>query len=116
MLDYDQDTTYDKPDPKLIQQWQKKLSEYEIRLVESRASDLLRSRGYELSGLPTLQVEPLTQKKLRFQTWWFRVQSRVKRFGIGLFLADYLSRKLNLKSWQKGINLKMNEISRQYLK
>ena len=67
MLNYDQDTTYSKPDPKLIQQWRKKLSEEEIRLVESRASDLLVSRGYELSGLPSLQLTASMRRNLKLQ-------------------------------------------------
>lgn len=116
MLDYDQDTTYDKPDPKLVQQWRKKLSEDEIRLVESRASDLLTARGYELSGLAPLQVTPSMEKKLRLQNWWFKVNFRIRRFGLGLFVADYISRKLNIKPWNKKVTLKMNEITTRYLK
>lgn len=116
MLDYDQKTTYDQPDPKLIQQWRKKLSDYEIRLVESRASALLQDRGYKLSGLPPLEVTPLTKRKLRSQDWWFKVKFRIERFGLSLFLADYLSRKLNIKPLNKKVTLKMNEISTRYLK
>ncbi|MDJ0843660.1 sulfotransferase family protein [Crocosphaera sp.] len=116
MLTYADDTTYDKPDPKLVQQWRKKLSEEEIRLVESRVADLLVARGYELSGLPPLQVNPSMEKNLKLQNWWFKVKFRVERFGLGLFLADYISRKLNIKPWNKQVTLKMNEITTQYLK
>lgn len=116
MLDYDQDTTYDKPDSKLIQRWRKKLSEEEIRLVESRASDLLVSRGYQLSGLPPLELTPSMERNLKFQNWWFKVKFRIERFGLTLFLADYISRKLNIKPLNKKVSLKMNEISTRYLK
>ena len=116
MLAYAQDTTYDKPDPKLIQQWRKKLSEDEIRLVESRASDLLTARGYELSGLPPLEVTPSRENNLRLQNWWFKVNFRIRRFGLGLFVADYISIKLNIKPWNKKVTLKMNEVTTRYLK
>ncbi|MDJ0508985.1 MAG: sulfotransferase [Crocosphaera sp.] len=116
MLDYDQDTTYDKPDAQLVQQWQQKLSEHEIRLVESRASELLRSRGYELSGLPYLEISGLAEKQLKLQDWWFRVQFRMKRYGLSLFIANYISRKLQIKPWQKQIRITMNKINRQYIK
>ena len=41
MLSYPQTTPYSLPDPKLIGQWQRKQSEHEIQLVESRISDML---------------------------------------------------------------------------
>ena len=116
MLNYDQDTTYSKPDPKLIQQWRKKLSEEEIRLVESRSSDLLVSRGYELSGLPSLQLTASMRRNLKLQDWWFKVKFRVERFGLSLFLAEYISRKLNIKAWNKKVKLKTQEITKRYLK
>lgn len=116
MLNYDQDTTYSKPDPKLIQQWRKKLSEEEIRLVESRASDLLVSRGYELSGLPSLQLTASMRRNLKLQDWWFKVKFCVERFGLSLFLAEYISRKLNIKAWNKKVKLKTQEITKRYLK
>ncbi len=116
MLNYDKNTTYSKPNPKLIQQWQHKLSEYEIRLVESKISELLTNRGYDLSGLPTLEVTPSMERQLYLQDWWFRVQFRLKRFGVPLFVADYMSRKLKIKPWEKQVKLKMNEIVQRHLK
>ncbi|GBF81425.1 hypothetical protein AsFPU1_2838 [Aphanothece sacrum FPU1] len=116
MLNYAQHTTYDLPDPKLINQWRKKMSEDEVQLVESRIGHLLKDRGYELSGLPHREVTSSRQKQLRLQDWLFRTQFRVKRFGLGLFLADYVSRKLRIKPLQKSLQLKMNEITTRYIK
>ncbi|MEA5509913.1 sulfotransferase [Crocosphaera sp. UHCC 0190] len=116
MLNYAQDTTYDLPDAKFIQQWRKKMSEHEIQLVESKIAPLLQDRGYELSGLPHLEVTPSMEQKIRFQDWWFRLNFRVQRIGLGLFLADYLSRKLRIKPLEKSTKLKINEISVRYLK
>lgn len=116
MLNYSDNTTYEAPNPKLIQQWQKKLSQEEIQLIESRTSDILEKRGYKLSGLPLLLVSPLKEKQLRWQDWWSRVQFRVKRFGLPLFMADYLSRKLKIKPWEKKVQRELNAISIRYLK
>lgn len=116
MLTYDQDTTYSLPDPKLIKQWQKKSSSEEIQLVESKVKDLLSSRGYELSGLPTLEITPMMRQKLKFQNWWFKLQFRINYFGLSLVVSDYFSRKLDLKSWQKEIKLKMDQIVIKNLK
>ncbi|WP_035799892.1 sulfotransferase family protein [Crocosphaera chwakensis] len=116
MLNYAGDTTYSKPDPKLIKQWRHKLSDYEIRLVESRASALLKDRGYELSGLPPLDVTPFMEKQINLQDWWFRIQFRINRYGLSLVLADYVARKLNIKPWQKQTQKQLIDIQMQYLK
>ncbi len=116
MLSYPQNTTYELPNSSFIQQWKHKLSEQEVQLIESRASDLLQANGYQLSGLPPLTVSSMMVLQLKLQDWWSRVAFRVKRFGLGLFIADYLSRNLKIKSWERQIQLKMNEISSRYLK
>jgi hypothetical protein len=116
MFGYTETTRYDLPDPKLIQQWRHKLSNYEIQLVESRIGTMLQERGYELSGLPHLTVTPVMEQKLKLQDWWARVQFRLQRYGLALFLADYLSRKLNLTQWQKSVKVKMYDINRAYFK
>lgn len=116
MLSYDQNTTYSTPDPKLILQWKKKLSDFEIQLVESKVGSLLVDRGYELSNLPAINPNNFQRQQLKIEDWWYRVQFRIKRLGLSLFIADFLSRKLGLKSWQKQIKLEMNEIEKKYLK
>jgi hypothetical protein len=116
MLTYPQTTTYSFPDPKLIEQWRYKLSREEIRLIESRISDMLVKRGYELSGLSPLQVTASRRWQLRLQDWWARWVFRIKRYGLALFLLDYLSRRLRLRQWQKRIKLQLNAIDTAYLK
>ena len=116
MLSYPQITTYDLPDPSFIGQWRRKLSEREIQLVESRIAHKLVERGYELSGLAMLSVNSLMIQRLRLQNWWTRVQFRIKRNGLALFILDYLSRRLGLNLWQKRIQLKINAIEASYLK
>jgi len=117
MLSYAQDTTYSSPDPKLIEQWRRKLSEWEIRLVESRSAEMLAERGYALSNLEPLEVSPWLAKKLKLQDRWAKLLFRIKRFGLGLVIADFLTRRvIPFQPWQKQIQKKMNEISIQYLK
>lgn len=50
MLNYDQWSTYDKPDGALTYQWRRKLSPREVGLLEGRLGDLLEARGYAPSG------------------------------------------------------------------
>jgi len=116
MFSYAQNTTFDRPDPSLIEQWRRKLSQREIQLVESRIANMLVDRGYQLSGLPTLKVTPIMAKRLSLQDWWARVQFRIHRYGIPLFVADYLSRKIKYSPWQKQVKLKLYAIDKSYLK
>ena len=116
MLNYPQTTTYDFPDPNFIGQWQRKMSEHEIQLVESRIGNMLISRGYKLSGLPLLTVNPVMEQWLRLQDWLARLQFRVNTYSLPLFLSDYLSRHLQLKQWQKSVQLKLNAIDNSHLK
>lgn len=116
MLSYAQTTTYDLPDPSLIGQWRRKLPDLEIQLVESRIANRLVERGYELSGLPPLNVTPTMERQLKLQNWWARVQVRIQRYGIALFLSDYLSRRLKINPWQKRVRHRLNAIERSRLK
>lgn len=116
MLNYPQTTTYDFPNPALIGQWQRKMSEGEIQLVESRVAEMLVTRGYQLSGLPLLKVNSLMRQQLMLQDWWSRVQFRINLYSLPLFVSDYLSRNLGLKQWQKSIKLQLNAIENAHLK
>lgn len=116
MLNYPKSTSYKLPDASFIKQWQRKLSEHEIQLIESRISTMLIEHGYQLSGLPRLTVSSTMKQKLRLQDWWSRLQFRIQSNGLTLFLSDYLSRHLSIKPWQKHIRLKLNAIEEAHLK
>ena len=116
MLDYDENTTYSKPDSNLIEQWRTKLSDLEIQLVETKVSDLLITKGYLPSNLPKIKISNFHKNKLSLQNWWYKVNYRINTFGLLLFLAEYLSRKLRLKSWHDNYLFKMNQINNKNLK
>lgn len=116
MLNYDQNTTYDKPNIQFINQWQSKLSNQEIQLIESKVSELMAKRNYKLSGLPIIKPNKFEQKKLSIQNWYYKANFRLKRYGFWLFTTDFISRRLHLNKWQKNIKLKLNEIDTMYIK
>ncbi|MGL5795515.1 MAG: sulfotransferase family protein [Waterburya sp.] len=116
MLNYPQTTTYNFPNPNLIGQWQRKMSDHEIQLVESRIADMLVAHGYQLSGLPLLKVNSLMRQQLKLQDWWSRIQFRINLYSLPLFLSDYFSRHLQLHQWQQSIRLQLNAIDDAQLK
>jgi len=96
MLDYTNTTHYGPPDPKLAYQWKKKMTDYDIRLVEARIGGLLVERGYELSGLPPLTVTPAMARRLELQSRIKRYRERFQRYGF-LLVGETITRRMNLK-------------------
>jgi hypothetical protein len=116
MLTYPETTSYSFPNAKYLGQWRRKLSNREIQLVEARIGKMLKERGYELSDLPPLTVTPAIKQQLKLQDWWKRLQFRIQRHGLLLFIKSYLSRRLGLKGWQKQVQLQINAIEVSRLK
>jgi hypothetical protein len=116
MLSYPETSTYTLPDPNFIGQWRCKMSDHEIRLVESRIAEMLVLRGYKLSGKPLLNVNATMRQWLRLQDWWRRIQLRIDKYSLPLFVSDYLSRNLGFQNWQKSVKLQLNAIENAYLK
>jgi hypothetical protein len=116
MLAYPADTTYDAPDPALIYQWKKKLSDRDKRLIEGRIGTLLAERSYELSGLDPIRASRLLELRLRAQDRLMRMRFRIKRYGLSLFAADFLLRRLRLRRLHKPVQLRINEIDQQHVR
>lgn len=116
MFDYAKHTTYSLPDPKIVERWRKQLINYEIQLAESKIATLLTERGYPLSGLPLLKITPWLRWRMYIQTRWRKSLFRIRRYSLGLYLQEVLSRRLHLKSWQKRVKLRISACERQYLK
>jgi len=116
IYNYADRSTYELPDAKLIAQWRRKLSDQEIQLAESRIGKMLTERDYELSGLPVLQLGPWRRRKLARQDWLRRAQFRLRRYGLPLFAADYLARRLPIGSLAKWCKSRINEIDNSYIR
>ncbi|WP_299681682.1 sulfotransferase [uncultured Roseobacter sp.] len=63
MLAYDADSSYSKPDPRLITQWKRKQSPRDVGLVEAKIGPLLQDSGYAPSGHP--QAPPSAVERAR---------------------------------------------------
>ncbi len=85
-------------------------------MLEGRIEDMLVERGYELSGLPPLTINPLQERWFRFQDKWKVTLGRIQIYGLPLVLRGFLSRRLRLKQWQQEIQLQYNAIDTTRLK
>ncbi len=116
MLRYPEYTTYLPPDPTLTEQWRRKLSPSEIELVEYKVGSLMSDRGYDFFSTVRRRPSKTTILLLNIQNKLYKILFRIKRYGVILFLSDFLSRRLRLKGWSNNLKKKMNNIDREYLK
>ena len=116
MLTYPQNTTYSTPDPKLVSQWKKKLSDKEIQLVEARIGNMLAERGYELSGLPGIEVSSLQVLSLHLHNYLMRTWGRLQDHGLPVIAMDFVSRRLGLKTLNRYATLQIHRTLEAQLK
>jgi hypothetical protein len=115
MFSYADKTTYSVPDPKILERW-RKLPQKELQLVECRIAEMLRERGYPLSGHPILPDSAGLKFKMQMDNRVRNILFRIKYYSFRLWLADLISRRLGLTQWQQQVRLKMNEKDKEHLR
>lgn len=116
MFDYTKHSAYGLPDPRLGNQWRKKMQPKELRRVEAKIGDLLARRGYPLSGLPPLPMQATQEKFAYLQSRLATFSHRVEKYGLGLILQEIISRHLGISEWKKAVTAKIDHITDQTLR
>lgn len=117
MMDIEKDTTYKRPAPRASRSWRDDASEADIRAMEARLGNRLAQAGYASSGLPPLVISPLHELALRLGDRLGRMRFSLKRYGVGLWMKSFVSRRLlPIQSWRDGARLAMDRIDERYLK
>ena len=88
MLRYNEQSTYEPPDPAIAGRW-RKLDSREIQLAEMGCGDLLVELGYERVFAPA-SPNPMQRLLLRIGNRVGRTRFRCERYGTGLLLARKL--------------------------
>lgn len=115
MLDYANNSTYERPDARVAYKWKRTMSPGDVALCSCRAADLIRSRGYEV---PEGVAPPGAFKRmqLEFANRTGRLTFSVRRYGIALTLGEKVTRWLGMRGAHNRIRDKRNLIRRQYQK
>jgi hypothetical protein len=116
MLSYPRDSSYAAPDMTLIDQWRRKLTPHEVRLLEARLAPRLQERGYPLSGRPPLKVGALRRMWLAQHDRYGRVRARLRQNGLRLVAQDFVGRRMHLDGLVRRARLELNEIEARGLK
>lgn len=108
IFSYTKTTNYKQPDPKMVEQWRRKMSSAQIRLAEARIGPLLEEHGYPLSGLPRLEVSPAMARRYEKEDVWKARYRRMRRVGIVNFAADNVTRLLGMAKLNSRVLLRID--------
>jgi hypothetical protein len=109
MLEYPKHSTYKYPQASLACQWPRKLTPRNIRLLESRMSDMLLARGYGLSGFPGIAPNALDRALLKLDNRAGIVRARIESLGPRLWLESVISRRLGPRTWRESAIFRVND-------
>jgi hypothetical protein len=121
MLAYDRDSSYARPDPRLIGRWRTQLAPAELALLEARIGPLLCARGYEPSGVAPVHPGPLRRLALALADRAGRFRFRRERYGLAHVAASRLARLLGLSGlsglsgWERRLARARDRIDDQHL-
>lgn len=116
MLRYSERSTYEPPDRSLVHRWKRDLSAREVRLVEARIGEMLRERGYRLSGHAPRSVSPMERALLLAHDKLERTRVRYRTYGPHIAAAELLTRRFGLDRLHRPIRRRMDMIETSMLK
>lgn len=118
MLSYDSGSTYDKPDSSLVEQWRRKLTPYQISLVEGRIGSLLEQTGYAPSGHPPITPTGFARFSLIARNKWFVWAERFRRYGVADPIVDAMCRRMGMDTTPlaRRARRRMDQAQMSYLK
>ena len=117
MMEIEADTTYSRPNKSESKSWRDSAAPREVMQVEARVgSDALRHAGYVRSGLPTLRMSPLRRLLIHVEDVFIRARLRIGFYGLSLWSAAVVTRRLPFESLRESIQLKIDAIDNEQMK
>ena len=110
MLQYADETTYELPDPRLVNQWRKKLTNDELQWVESECHELMREFGYEPVSAKLSPPGPVTALRLSTQHRLSRIRRNIGRYGLPLYVQWQIAKRMPHSSWKKQVLQAVDEV------
>lgn len=116
MLSYSKNSTYEKPNETLVEQWKYKQSRYEIATVELKAAKLMELYGYYQHSDIDFKLNLYDMCLLGIQNTMVKNFFDIKRYGVLLWFGEKFTRKLSLNMLRKQVIKKRDVITVKYLK
>lgn len=112
MLDYADETDYERPIPAKATEWKSLITDQEMQEIEARAGDRLATKGYEPSSLPAVDIGPADIAKMKSRVRVLKWKHKLTFFGFA-GIAELIARKAGLDSLQVKFKKQMNAKERQ---
>jgi len=116
MFSYAETSTYDLPDPSRVEPWRTKALQRDVQLIELRTRELLLRRGYRLSDYPELELSLRAEAELEAENQRGRRAFRIKRYGLPLFVAENITRRLPVGFLHSMFVKRMYTIDEQFIR
>jgi hypothetical protein len=117
MLAFHESSTYEPLDPKLAEQWRRKMSPRTAEIIDAACLDLMPRFGYAPS-VPTPRPATAGERlRLRAADKLGRSRFRVNRYGLALTCSWALAKRLPLGNpWRTGLKARINAIDTRHLR
>ena len=109
-------TSYSAPSAAFANQWRKNMPAAEVRWVERSVGALLAARGYPAAAQADTPIGRAELMRLKLHNRSRIVAFQVRRYGLGLWAAEQLTRKLGWQAAARRARARMIEIDRRWLK
>jgi hypothetical protein len=116
MTEPEEGSTYRAPDASLIEQWRRKLSQRELRWIESKAGSMMAERGYEPTDPDAKPAGPLECATLRIGNRLGKTSHSRRRLGTRLWLESLVSKRLGSDAWRDSVRRRVHAIAEANLK
>jgi len=117
MLDFHQVSSYQPLDPKLAEQWRRKMSPRTAEIIDAACTPLMQSLGYTPSIPNPKPANTLESLRITLHNRLGRFRWRIKRYGLWLVLKWAAFKRLSNKNpMRAAVRLKMNEIDIHHLR
>ena len=112
MLDFHESSTYQKLDPKLAEQWKRKMNPRTAEIIDSICLDQMSELGYETSVPTPKPASSLESITINLQDRIGRFRWRIRKYGLPLVLQWSFAKRLPItNSFRMRVRKQINEIN-----
>jgi hypothetical protein len=117
MLAFHESSTYEPLDPKLAEQWRRKMAPRTAEIIDAACLDLMPRFGYAPSVPTPRPASGPEALRLRLANRVGRLRFRVRKYGPGLTASWALAKRLPLTNpWRMRVRQRINETDTRHLR
>lgn len=110
IFDYVGRSSYVMPDVALNYKWKRTMGKKDVQRLESKIGDRLQSRGYELSGYPSITLSSIGKLGLAWHSRVGTLVYRIRMYGAILVIREMIARRFGLKGQHKRLRQMIDSV------